>query len=227
MRFAKSWLALFLLLVVQSAGQLTDDMRKASVVVCADGGMGSGQLIEVDGTRHVITAAHVVRDIGPDGVLGAKATDLTLRTMSGVVATKEIFANTKTDVAILDAANMPADYKPLKLAEKMPESVTILLLTRGGMTAKSSHCHVRFSAISSVDEGRLNVTGWVQSGDSGGAYLNQAGEIVGMVSAGLTPTHGLACDADGDADIAYIGAIGPSVELIHEAFKEMNTSPID
>lgn len=200
----------------------TDAQRAACVVVQRlQGGFavgaGSGCVMEHNGKRYVITCAHVVREhLGAGQLSAVPGEALQIRSTAGVFNSKEVSVNIDDDVAILSADELPAEIQPLKLAEKSPAPGDPLqLLTRGGMTPARSVCHIKEGPVAPNANGSTNVVCCVvQHGDSGAVFINSAGEIVSLQSAGGHPAY-----FDPDGTRRYWPAYGPGLSPILDALE--------
>ena len=202
---------------VQGVQSQTDQQRRACVVVSllengVVAGYGTGTLIEHNGRRLILSCAHVARGMDDVGVIDATPAEACqIRYMGGVCKAVEVAADADADIAVLTADELPEDLVPFRVATtpaKIGEGLR--LLTRGGMSAERSHCRFKSAVIGpGSDEYHAFVACLVQSGDSGAAYLNDAGEVVGLQSSGMPRNE----FGNGESK-RYWPSYGPSLEPI-------------
>jgi Do/DeqQ family serine protease len=152
---------------------------------------GSGVLISQDG--YIVTNNHVVAD----------ADEITVALSSGnkVYKAKLIGADPSTDLAVIkiDATNMPylvygnsdnVDIGQWVLAVGYPLNLDATV-TAGIVSAKSRSIGINKSSSGRVNtaiESFIQTDAAVNQGNSGGALVNTAGELVGINSAIASPT---------------------------------------
>lgn len=131
---------------------------------------GSGAVIE---GMKILTAAHVV-DRG-----------LTFEVVyfDGSTATATLARlNSEQDIAVLKVEKVANGVAVLKVAEKAPEDGSFVEVCGfgggGGLRHFSGHVGVYSGDV-------LGVDACVIPGDSGGAVLNESGEVIGVVSGGM------------------------------------------
>lgn len=151
------------------------EIHKSLVQVKVNGGNGiswSGSGSVVEGNR-VVTAAHVLDKGMSYEVIyfdGSKS-------VGSVVN-----VNTHSDVGVLKVETVPEGVTILKVAAKAPQDGSYVEICGFGGTGSLRH----FSGHVGIYNGEtLGVDAYVIPGDSGGAALNEAGELIGVVSGGM------------------------------------------
>lgn len=151
------------------------DFHKSMVQVkvsCGNGLSKSGSGSVVEGNR-VVTAAHVL-----DGGLSYEVTYFDGSKSAGSV----VNLNTQSDVGILKVQSVSSGVTILKVARKDPEDGSYVEICGFGGNGPLRH----FSGHVGIYNGEtLGVDAYVISGDSGGAALNESGELIGVVSGGM------------------------------------------
>lgn len=151
------------------------DFHKGMVRVNVKGGNGlswSGSGAVVSGNR-ILTAAHVLdKGLSYEVVFCDES----------VIAGSVVNLNTANDIGVLRVNSIPSGVTVLKVAEKAPEDGTKIEVCGFGARGPLRHFSGR-TWISSEDN--LGCDTYVIQGDSGGAVLNESGEIVGIVSGGM------------------------------------------
>jgi serine protease Do len=161
-----------------------------AVLSIARDGVALGSAFAIEGTRTVVTAAHVLRSgSGP----------LELRTAQGPRAATPILVDEEADLALLQA-ELPAGQPRLVLAAPTEEpAVGAWILVLGnpfgaGVTATFGIVSARPGAIAARADlaRRLQINASVNPGNSGGPVLDLAGRVIGVASAKLPAGAGLA-----------------------------------
>ncbi len=155
---------------------------------------GSGVIISEDGL--LLTNAHVVQAIDIDGssvadpVFTVKFTDGTVR------SAKVLGASTDYDVALMQLDDT-RDLHPLALADGTQLQVGDAVVAIGNALDLGDSPTVTTGIISALDRtlpetdtvtlhGLIQTDAAINHGNSGGALVNAAGELVGINSAGVT-----------------------------------------
>jgi S1-C subfamily serine protease len=143
-------------------------------------GQGAGTGVVIDDLGHIITNAHVVAD----------ATSITV-TVDGVARPATLVgANTAADIAVLqvDAEGLvPADLATSTAA--VGDDVVAIgnaLALEGGLTVTEGIVSALDRSIetgSGTLDGLIQTDAAISSGNSGGALVNAAGEVIGINTA--------------------------------------------
>jgi len=200
-RSAKAVLLLCTTLVLASCSRGSDqqsssDLRQSAVGVVAEGCslvalLSSGVVLEADG--QVVTAAHPIKG----------ATTIVVVDSAGVEHAATVLAfNKDSDLAVLDAPTLTAD--PLPLGDPVTGAGTLLVWSRDdGTTAKPIDIVKRLRITIEdiyveeiVERSGLEVAGEVEIGDSGGAIVTSAGEVIGIVYASSRERGGIGFATD-------------------------------
>jgi S1-C subfamily serine protease len=151
----------------------------------ADGGLGSGVVINGDGS--VLTALHVVEGAAQVQVAFADGTTTTAR----VVA-----AQPTDDIAVLAVDRLPEVVVPAVLGGMPAIGETVFAVGNPlGLTASLSAGVVSAAERTITSERGTPLDGLIQfdaavnPGSSGGPLLNTAGQVVGIVTALANPAH--------------------------------------
>lgn len=151
------------------------EIHKGMVAVKVKGGGGlswSGSGMVVSGNR-VLTAAHVL-DNG-----------LTFEVVffdGSTKVAKVVNLNTQVDVGVLSIDATPDGVTILKVAEQAPMEGDYVEICGFGGSGPLRH----FSGhVGIFSDDVLGVDAYVLPGDSGGAALNEKGEVIGVVSGGM------------------------------------------
>lgn len=169
--------------------ELYQALSPAVVYITTPGGTGSGILIEHEGEQYILTNAHVVwphdhvRVVFPDG------TELPALPVKG--------ADNMVDLALLGP--LSSDVAPVRLvsADGLPVGSELFLIgypEEGESYPQPTITHGLLSALRSwdgMDIRYLQTDAAINGGQSGGALVNAAGEVIG-VSGMQTETFGLA-----------------------------------
>ena len=203
--------AAFLLLAQLSAGELPEDfydrIKKACVEILVDDHLdGSGWLVDSEGL--VVTAAHVVPTPG-------KRIEVMLPPDVRVSATV-VCVDRGNDAAVLRIPARPNGYPVLKFAEKMPAAGSTNYLFGApiqrhgillkGCVARNDTAFEYYDSISDYVE-IVHLTCANPPGTSGGPWLNERGEVVGLNS-------GMMRDNKAPAGIGFAIPFAPIQRLI-------------
>lgn len=188
MRTFKVLLSLFVLAAVLFASLLpanaigfnAEEVYKSVFVVYSGNSLGSGFAI---GENYVITNAHVI----------ANANSITLTNYEGNKYTASLLViDEDKDIAVL--AIKDASFPYLKMAKlatvKIGEDIYAIgapkgmayTLTKGTVSAKERIVR---------DEPFIQIDAAVNKGNSGGPLLNDAGEVIGMITMKMTDSEGI------------------------------------
>lgn len=174
---------------------------KAFTVLISDEGFeakyrGTGMLIDA---THILTAAHM---------LPTNGNDMWIYVFPGrrVLRGKPVFASRENDLAIveLDEKVEIEHYAVFQDMHYDGEPITIIGNILGGM-----QWYVSYGIISGEWAGFLTMDGTMTHGDSGGPWINEQGEVVGLSDWQLSDT---------EPDSAIKG--GVSAKTIHEFLKQ-------
>lgn len=163
--------------------QSTSNLRQSAVGIVAEGcslvaQLGSGVVLEADG--QVVTAAHPIKG----------ATTITVIDSAGEEHAATVLAFDKdSDLAVLDAPTLTAEALPL--GNPAIGDGTLLVWSRDdGSEAKPIDIVKRLRITIEdiyvdeiVERSGLEIAGKVAIGDSGGAIVTSAGEVIGIVYA--------------------------------------------
>ncbi len=150
--------------------------RVESVGIDGSVSRGSGVLVEIDGATYVLTNRHVLIDgvvvrVGPNEV-----------TLTDAI---EVRVSSSLDLALVKPAKI--EGRPLPLRKKPPnigEPVFALGFPLG--LAKS----INQGIVSSLpDDALVQFDAAISSGNSGGPLVDRHGHVIGVVTAGATPSH--------------------------------------
>lgn len=137
---------------------------------------GTGMLID---PTHVLTADHMVPTNG---------NEMWLYIFPGrrIVHAKPVFENAAQDLAILelDEKVEMAHYAVFQEMHYNGEPITIV-----GNILGSMHWYVSYGIISGEWDDFILMDGTMTHGDSGGPWINEAGEVVGLSDWGLSDTE--------------------------------------
>ncbi len=154
-------------------------------VAPADGGLGTGVVINGDGS--VLTALHVVQGAAQVQVAFADGTSAGAR----VVA-----AQPADDVAVLAVDRLPEVVVPAVMAGPPAIGETVFAVGNPlGLTSSLTAGVVSGSGRAITSEHGVAIDGLIQfdaavnPGSSGGPLLNSAGQVVGIVTALANPAH--------------------------------------
>ena len=155
----------------------SDGVARIAVGTCRGTGSGSGFLV---GPNTVLTAAHVVED----------ATAVSLRFGSSIYAGRTFWIDSANDLALVHVVNMSGGHVFQVAAEPAPVGLDVatlgyplgqpLAMTQGAVTSVDLRVEV-----DGVDRhGLFRTDSAINPGNSGGPVVNEAGEVVGVVTAG-------------------------------------------
>jgi putative serine protease PepD len=187
---------------------------------------GSGVVISTDGL--MVTNAHVVEAVDGSGkplnnmVITAKMADGTVR------SAKVLGASTAYDVALLQLADT-TNLHPLVLADASKFQVGDRVVAIGNALDLGDSPTVTTGIISALDRtlqenatvtlrGLIQTDAAINHGNSGGALVNAAGELVGINSAGIP-------DAQNIGFAIGVGTIKPLLADL-KAGKQISAAPI-
>lgn len=171
----------------------------ACIVQGDNGNTGSGTFIDCDGLRGVLTCAH----------LNCKT--VTVKFSDGSTASAALIVDRdKNDLGWLDVDSKT--IAPLPIASSAPRpGETIEFVTYGGPESKLRHWFGRvndtglwFDERTGAQLETMSIDACITHGDSGGAVLNSAGQVVGVSVAGVKPVY----SQNGEHQI-YNGARSP------------------
>jgi S1-C subfamily serine protease len=131
--------------------------------------LGSGIIVSPDG--YIFTAAHVV----------APAKQVAVYLHNGDVLTGQVLeVNEPHDAALVKISGSSLPCRPFQTNE--PKINTRIY--SAGLSFESSHMMYRLTSgyVLSVQQGLLQTTARPISGNSGGAFLNAQGEVVGLIA---------------------------------------------
>lgn len=171
--------------------QSSSELSESAVGIVADGcsliaQLGSGVVLDKPG--QIVTAAHPIKG----------ATTITVIDSVGIEHESTVVAFDKdSDLAILDAPTVSA--APLPLGDPVIGAGNLLVWSRDeGTTAmpiqivKKLQITIEDIYIEEVAQrGGMEIAGDVQIGDSGGAVVNDAGDVVGIVYASSRERGGI------------------------------------
>jgi S1-C subfamily serine protease len=140
-------------------------------------GFGTGFFIAPDG--RLLTAAHLV----------AKAATVRVRTRQGMLAAEVVRVDTINDVALL---KVEGQHEALRVAPSRSVRIGDPVFTVGfpniavqGLTPKLTKGDVNSLAGIQDDPRSFQISVAVQPGNSGGPLVDRAGNVIGLVVAGL------------------------------------------
>lgn len=170
-----------------------------------DIGRGTGVLIDA---THVLTCAHIMNGSGGD--------DIWIFPYPGdvVVKGKPVFVNRGKDLAILQLSRpvLIEHYAVFMDMNYDGEPITII-----GNILGSMKWFVSFGIISGEFENFLLTDGLVHGGNSGGPWINEAGEVVALTDWGMEDRKG--------AEEGISGGI--SAKTIHEFLKAWKSPSVE
>lgn len=204
-----------------------DELKNATVVISTESCSGSGSVIEKDGVKFVLTAAHCVcKDSDGNHYSSIKVSFFTGETIEMEVAV----CNSDSDIAIL-RGNIPVSVPSLPISDELVKpNDEIKMLVRSGASLDWNDVQIRLG-IAAINSGyknfpignykfpkdadyQLHLDSWVQPGDSGSPVLNSKDQIVGVVSASLRPSM-LVTNGRGE----IVRALWPCFCVAHGAIK--------
>jgi S1-C subfamily serine protease len=166
---------------------LVDTVEPSVVTILTDGGLGSGVVYDEGGI--IVTNEHVVGD----------ATEVEVALADGTrVAGRVLAADPGTDLAVVQAAR--EDLPPLTFQTRLPDTGEFVIAVgsplgfQGTVTA-GIVSGIGRSIPGTAPESRAQVDliqtdAAISPGNSGGALINTAGEVVGINDAYLPPETG-------------------------------------
>lgn len=157
-----------------TAGLAARVLKSVFTVVTADG-LGAGFAGWVaDGTLHVVTAAHVVSELGEQ---------VTLERDSGSWGAEVIGLDVKRDLAVLRVAGMPVGAKPLwqETLRRRPRPGDELLLVGSPFGLGGT---VTTGVVSAIRPSLIQTDAAANPGNSGGPAVDSAGRVVGVLVGG-------------------------------------------
>jgi S1-C subfamily serine protease len=153
----------------------------------SDGALGSGVIVDAAGD--ILTCLHVV----------SGATSIQVTFADGSVSTATVQATQpENDIAVLQAATMPANFVPAVLGN--PRSVQVGSEAFVIGNPFGLYGSITSGVISGLDRsfkmpnggpqltGLIQVDAAVNPGNSGGPLVNRNGQVIGIVSALINPT---------------------------------------
>lgn len=151
------------------------EIHKGLVRVSVKGGNGyswSGSGAVVEGNR-ILTAAHVLD----------KGVSFSVEFFDGSsLEGKVVNVDSASDVGVLSVGSLPVGVAILKVAKESPKEGDYVEVCGFGGSGSLRH----FSGhVGIYSDEVLGVDAYVLPGDSGGAALNEKGEIIGVVSGGM------------------------------------------
>ena len=167
-------------------GELYDLAQQSCVEVLINGHQsGTGCIVSSDGL--VLTAAHVINQ--------QQRIEVVSRGI-GRRNAKVVAVNLGHDIALLQADSEDGDFKPLVVNRRFPAPGTDIYLfasplyrhgiLQRGMVARRQTTFEYQDRFIEV----FHVAGQVQKGSSGGVWLNERGEIIGVQSGSVTSQFG-------------------------------------
>jgi S1-C subfamily serine protease len=162
-----------------------ESVRNATVLISDEvfGGSGRGTGVLIDPT-HVLTCAHVVEHgMADDALLMIYTHPLKQVYMGSVVA-----VDGRDDLAIVELSTpiALAKFPVFQDAVEVGESITVIGNALGGMRWLFTK-----GIISDVTERYLLTDAGINPGDSGGPWVNEKGEIVGLTDWRIGPVDGV------------------------------------
>lgn len=171
----------------------------ACIVRGDNGNTGSGTYVDAGGLRGVLTCAH----------LNCQSITVTFADGSTAVGSL-VVERDRNDIGWIDVTS--TTIAPLAIASSQPQpGETVEFVTRGGPESKLRHWFGRaITTETEFDErARANletfkIDSCITHGDSGGAVVNMAGQVVGVSVAGVTEVY-----SQGGQHQIYRGARSP------------------
>lgn len=162
--------------------------HKAAVAVNSAGNGGSGTFVEFDGERFILTAAHVI------GGNTATITWWDGRKTQGAAVTDREYQGAFHDVAIVDASR--DDVSPLQVSSEFRVGERVECVGFGG-PRRGSIRHYWGTITGEDPQGLLTAANtYVIQGDSGGGWIRDGKELVGVQVSGTYPVEVLQEHAD-------------------------------
>lgn len=152
--------------------RLAINKAKAFTVLISNegwGGTGRGTGVLID-SMHVLTCAHMIEGAHDDTWIFPYPTGI-------VVKGRPVFVNTEEDLAVLELSKpvVVAHYAVFQDMHYDGEPITVVGNTKGSMK-----WFVTFGIISGDFENYLLTDAVLYGGNSGGPWINEQGEVVGL-----------------------------------------------
>lgn len=181
-------------------------LLKSSAMIVTSHGFGSGALVDVE-RRLVFTCYHVVktekevRVVFPqykDGSLQTNRSDVAARLDQVSVPGRVITVDPRRDLALVEIESIPEGIVPVTLAEAStlpgtnvhsignPAISSAMWLYTTGTVRQVYDKRYQLEGNQQVEAKVVETQAPINSGDSGGPVVNDAGELVGIVSATST-----------------------------------------
>lgn len=202
------------------------EARKSIVTIGADfpGGLGTGVVVVFEGKKYVITAAHMVYHMDSEGKITERAlTGIKVAFHGGqIFNVTPLTCSITDDLAVLDC-EIPDTINGIPLAaEPIKNNDNLQFICLGGISPTSAPIrHFRGRGLFPSTPRKFIASPPLIPGDSGGACINDAGELVGICSGGWQWLENKVSDGTTEYKLTW-PAQGAGVESIRELLQRLN-----
>lgn len=216
-----------------------DELKKATVVIEAGGGWGSGSVIKIGDKKYVLTAAHVTNKRVGNDISSEPRPNITAIFHDLIPVTMTVaLSDHKLDVSILEG-EVPPNTPFLEICEdEVKFRDEVKMLVRTGASILDSNIQLRRGCIAPNTTSEEIVIGnylgmadpnydaaldcWIQPGDSGSALLNKDNKIVGVLVRGGTPYYE-ATNGKGDKGRALWPAYASGLKAVRDLVQKLQS----
>jgi putative serine protease PepD len=185
--------------VTQGPGCAVDQVAERAlpsvVTINVAGGVGSGVVVRIAGSTYIVTNEHVISPASPSGKITVTYTDG--RSTTGTLVGEDVL----TDLAVVRPAEPSRYATPIPVADsdglRVGQPVVALgsplgltsTVTSGIVSATDRYVHVPGQGATGAHLiGAIQTDAAINPGNSGGALVDCAGNLVGINTAGASPS---------------------------------------